>query len=352
MTIGRPSGRHLVALLALMVGWGLGGCVETDSVAGPEDEPEPTRRHRVVPLAGPSSSSTAEDLSDTGWVVGSIGGRASVWVVDTAGGVSSVEVLDPEGSADSSSALAVNNSGQVVGWRRNGAVLPFVWTRASGMVGLPLPPGLSSGIAFGLNDSGQIVGGGATGPEFDPAAGGRVLVWTVDAAGAPIDLTDLGTFGGDGAVGRAINEHGDIAGDLWRGAEVASFLRKGEELEHLPPQTQALAVNAEGKVAGSWSDQAALWASGSMQAIGPLGSVASDLNDADEIVGEVFGPVETGQGLGFIRTADAIQFLEGLSTIDGTRARGVNAAGFIVGESYVPTAGASEAVMWIPNRNP
>jgi len=38
-----------------------------------------------------------------------------------------------------------------------------------------------------------------------------------------------------------------------------------------------------------------------------------------------------------------------LSGIDGSRARGINADGLIVGESYVPPLGVSEAVIWIPS---
>ncbi len=352
MTIGRPRGRHLVAFLLPLSGSALVGCGGSDSVAGPSEEEPETNRHRVVALVGPGRASSANDVNDAGWVVGSIGGQPALWIVDADGGVSSTEVLSGPGAVEAGGALAVNGAGTVVGWRRTDTVRPLLWSRSGGAVDLPLPPDLASGIAFGLNDAGHIVGGGAPGPEFSPTSGGRVLLWVLDADGGPPAVSDLGSFGGEGAVGRAINEHGDVAGMVWQGGEVYSFLQKGDGLEQLPLQTEALAVNGEGKVAGSWSGQAALWASGSMLAIGPVGSVARDINDADVIVGEVFGPVESGQGFGFVRTAEAIRFLEGLSTIDGTRAHGVNGSGVIVGESYVPSAGASEAVLWIPPRVP
>jgi hypothetical protein len=62
-------------------------------------------------------------------------------------------------------AFGVSNSGYVVGssMENQGPGLPFIWSEANGMVGIPLAPATSLGQAEGVNSSGWVVGtdGGA-----------------------------------------------------------------------------------------------------------------------------------------------------------------------------------------------
>jgi uncharacterized membrane protein len=61
--------------------------------------------------------------------------------------------------------FAVSNSGAVAGasMLNQGAGRPFIWTDVGGMVGIPLVPGTTQGIARGVNALGMVVGtdGGA-----------------------------------------------------------------------------------------------------------------------------------------------------------------------------------------------
>src|ERR1043166_1109025 len=57
--------------------------------------------------------------------------------------------------ADTAMALAVSNSGQVVG---SSDRLPFIWTEGIGMAAIPLVPGTDRGDAQGVNSAGWVVG--------------------------------------------------------------------------------------------------------------------------------------------------------------------------------------------------
>jgi hypothetical protein len=67
-------------------------------------------------------------------------------------------------------AFGVSNSGYVVGssMQNQGLGLPFIWSEANGMVGIPLAPATSLGQAEGVNSSGWVVGtdGGASAVPF------------------------------------------------------------------------------------------------------------------------------------------------------------------------------------------
>ncbi len=86
-----------------------------------------------------------------------------------------------------SSAQAINNAGQVVGYSRTtiGVQHAFIWTAASGMTDLGTLGGAES-EAFGINASGQVVG-------WSDTAGGlaEAVLWT-----AATGMVEHGTLGG------------------------------------------------------------------------------------------------------------------------------------------------------------
>lgn len=81
---------------------------------------------------------------------------------------------DLPGGTDGSSAMDINDLGQVVGYSRTGTgYRAFLWTSGGGMQNLgDLPGGEDYSYAFAINDLGQVVG-------YSPAATGtHAFLWT------------------------------------------------------------------------------------------------------------------------------------------------------------------------------
>jgi probable HAF family extracellular repeat protein len=192
-----------------------------------------------------------------------------------------------------SEARGINNSGSVAGWAHptaSNARRPFVWTSA-GMVD---PDGSSYyGEAAGINDAGTAVGFarilyGYNRAKIWPAAGGVV---------------DLGAPGGSQSVGRAINQSGEVAGDIIYtiGGPWKAFRYSGGLMEDLGtlggPMSRAERINDNGTVVGYSANAAGVtrpfaWTpSMGMVDVGLPGSPAyhTGLNNLDHAVGYVQG---------------------------------------------------------------
>jgi probable HAF family extracellular repeat protein len=103
-------------------------------------------------------------------------------------------------------AYGINDSGAVAGWSHDagsGARQPFLWTSAAGIT--DPDPSSVYGEASGINGSGSAAGFSQSFGEYYP----RAKLWP--AAGG---VFDLGAPGGSLSWGRAINEAGDVAGDI------------------------------------------------------------------------------------------------------------------------------------------
>jgi probable HAF family extracellular repeat protein len=189
-------------------------------------------------------------------------------------------------------AHSINNAGQVVGTSDSRAFLwqDGVMTDLGALAGVPYTE------ASHINDAGQVSGLAST----DIAV--HAVVWDQG------QVTDLGTLPGDPASAAAsINNLGHAVG--W---------------------------------SGTWDDdpqlQAVLFQDGTVTWIGPLGSVALSINDADQIVGSMpafSGPVRNHA---FIYAdgvlTDLNTFIPADSGIVLESASGINNAGQIVGTSY------------------
>jgi len=157
-------------------------------------------------------------------------------------------------------------------------------------VDIDVPPGAT---ADGVNDSGAVVG--TFGfydyghPDFPYH---QAFVWRDGVA------TKLGTLGGPGSVGTAINTFGQAVGlaDDANG-ELLPFFWDGTTLRPLAaPATQTVtptSINRSGAIAGSngSTDRAVVWSSPTAAPValplpgGSVGSHAGDINDAGTVVG-------------------------------------------------------------------
>lgn len=106
---------------------------------------------------------TAFGVNDSGRVVGQgidpTNAARNVGIVYDIGNASAFEVGALSGF-NGALAFAVSNTGYVVGssMLNQGSGLPFIWSQATGMVGIPLATGTSQGSARGVNSAGWVVG--------------------------------------------------------------------------------------------------------------------------------------------------------------------------------------------------
>lgn len=155
----------------------------------------------------PTCQSIAYGINDTGVIVGAMGaeGLSYQWpIVYRNGNIINLGDLGGTGRTKGGVAMAINNSGGVVGsaFAADGLSHPFLWTNSQGMMDLGLLPGAQGCYAYGVNETSQVVG------YCEVSQAQRAFLWT-----ASTGLQDLGTLpGGSQARAYAINNAGLIVG--------------------------------------------------------------------------------------------------------------------------------------------
>ncbi len=256
-----------------------------------------------------------------------------------------------------SAGFAINNSGQVVGQSYGHAVLYSGGSTADlGTLG-----GVGDSIAYGINDSGQIVGTAAT-----VASGPQPFLYS---GGVMSQLSSMALPGGIyGATPYAINDSGQIVGYAY----TTDNLHYGNSLENHAclysngvttdlgtlggNGSVAYAINSDGvsvgySITSDAAQHAALYSGGGVSDLGTLGglnSYAYGINDAGQIVGYA-DTVGTGPWHAFVYNGGVMTDLGTLDTRSGlaSKAYSINASGQIVGESQLGDFGATHAVVWI-----
>jgi len=157
----------------------------------------------------PTCDSQALGVNNNGVIVGAVAGDdggAYPWAfVYKNGNVVNLGDLGGSGKLRGSVAFGINESGQVVGeaWTPTGTRHPFLWTRTGGMQDLGILANANECYAFGVNDSAQVVGYCLM---LDGTV--RAFIW-----GAATGIQDLGTLpGGTQARAYAINNAGQVVG--------------------------------------------------------------------------------------------------------------------------------------------
>ena len=291
------------------------------AVAGTSFAGEP--RYLLTDI-GTTSAGYAYGINDSRQVVGISGNHAFIW---------SDGILTDMGTTggSASAAYGINNNGQVVGKSetgetQNGSVVKtaFLWeggayteltplqgqitsvgsginadglvvghSRPAGIVGARAckwpggaldPPGMSYSMAWGVSDTGDVVG------EWD----GLGVLWREDS------MVHLGTLEGGWSIARDVNNIGQVVGE----SDGLAFLWQNESLSNLGllpghQHSEASAINDTGQIVGrshasGWpDDHAVLWEDGQIQDLNTLIDAdsgwflaqARDINRHGDIVG-------------------------------------------------------------------
>jgi probable HAF family extracellular repeat protein len=249
-----------------------------------------------------------------------------------------------------SQAYGINNSGHVVGAGPGGAGTSWIWDRRNGMRSLgTFPGGDGKTRAIAINEAGTVVGFAEIAVDQSSFVT-QAFVWTADRGMQPISGI------GQQSEAFGINDPGAIVGGA-AGVLDNGFVRKGGKVVALgvlsgsqPPISIAYGVNNRGQVVGgsgcSPCQSAFLWDGGKLTNLGILpGSTSTEahaISDTGQVVGlsgdEAF-LWDTGrgiQGLGFLDQA-CFQ----------SDARAINNHGTVVGYGCVSnTTTPSHAFVW------
>lgn len=244
----------------------------------------------------------------------------------------------------SSVAQGINEFGDVAGWSQGSTALPFIFTAEGGMTALPLPPdtSTSNGVAYGLNDVGQVVGSAGL-------IGARAVRWT---GGILEDLQFAGVNPPSDA--RGINAFGDTVGfytvpggTFGQAAHAYILTDQGGFLDIGPDGARSLAydINDAGQVTGYFSagaNRAFRWsAAAGFENLGVAGDFAHSAGTAINEAGQVAGHLTTAGGNAEVifRHTDGpgMEILGGFG--EHNRALGINRRGDIVGEGRPTPSG-------------
>jgi probable HAF family extracellular repeat protein/uncharacterized repeat protein (TIGR03803 family)/YVTN family beta-propeller protein len=308
-------------------------------------------------LGGPYSSAIA--VNDAGQVLGSswldASGKSHAFLWSATTGMIDVGTLPGASSTAFSEAVALNGSGQVVGFTTAASAQgahahAFRWTQAGGMIDLGTFGGFWS-YPTAINDAGQVIGYAHyyTGDVSNDNA----FLWTETSG-----LANLGTLGGNSSYAWALNASGQVVGDSAIADDLAihpfSWTQAGgmTDLGTLNGALHSTArvINAAGQVAGTSNRGLFLWsATTGMVDLGTAGfGLVSPmaLNRNDFIVGNGSSRTnELSTALLWTPTAGLVR----LPNLGGanSRASAMNDSNQSVGSSST-SAGTTHAVMWQP----
>jgi probable HAF family extracellular repeat protein len=267
--------------------------------------------------ANPNITSEAYGINDSGQIIGNAANQATLFSGTGSGNVDLDGGTFGEGRA-------INSDGQMVGEAEGSAVI-FSGT-GSGNTPLGGLDGLSAGIAYANNSSGQIVGLGSV-----PGRDAAVLF-----SGTGSNGLDLGTLGGFTSYAYGINDAGQIVGGAQITGQNSAFhatLFSGTGSNNIDLGTlggtnsYAYAINNSGLIVGNsqtadLANHGFLYSNGTMQ----------DLNDL----------VVPGSGVTNIRLQDNAR-------VPG---KCLNDAGQIAAVGDVTALGATHAILLTPGTAP
>ncbi len=269
------------AVVAMVCGWLLAAVATA----------QPPQYTVVQLTVGNTTRSWAYDINASGQVVGSaeVGGSGTRPVLWAHGALTDLGTLD--GSFNT--AQAISNNATIVGWSSYVTFRAFIWNdgaiRDAGGT-------TASAMAYGVNDSGTVVGHINSGPGSRTTA----AIWQ-DGTQTTLPTLCSSCLRNDNA--RDINGSGQIVGQtetpfrraaLWQNGTVTDLGTLGGD------SSAAMGINESGHVVGQAQlpsaaptygrTRAFVWKAGTMTSLGTLGdetgaSSANDINAGGQVVG-------------------------------------------------------------------
>lgn len=306
--------------------------------------------------SGYTGNSVSANINDNGQIVGSIqltGGVNNDPMLYGKSGLQDLGTLGGPGGE----AFGINNSGQIVGYAsvlpgQSDATQAFLYS--NGSMHLLSSDTFENSAAYAINASGQVVGEQGY-VAFLYSKGNMYL---------------LGTLGGTTSIAYGINSAGEIVGASSLPGNMAThaFFYSNGSMQDLGTfggiYSQANAINDDGQIVGEsdlpgeppYNGQAFLYSNGVMQDLGTLGgnvSTATAINNSGVVVGnsEISGTTYHG----FVYENGSMYDLNSLIVnADGAvldEAEGINSQGQIVGVATLPS-GQVQAVVLTPTAVP
>jgi probable HAF family extracellular repeat protein len=253
---------------------------------------------------------------------------------------------------NSAIAWGINESGDVVGWSNGaGGTRAFLFTDSAGMVELSQFPGVSDPtLARDINDAGVVAGQA----KIDPAGPLHAVRWV---GGIPEDLGAIEAPALSEAW--AINAFGDVTGDSYYTGPaftpIHAFLFTDaagvEDITPAFPTSHGRDINDVGQIVGYCncvSFGAFRWSQGTgLEALGIIDgfsqSFAFTVNDNGQAAGYVVSA--TGNSQHIFRFTDGVGMVDLGGVGETNQAWGINNLGDVVGEGR-PTSGLKRAMIY------
>ena len=191
--------------------------------------------------------SSALDINDEGEIVGEANTDTAMvpFMWNAKGDLSRIPLLPGDSCGQ---AIAINKHGHVVGYSSgDNGVRAFLWMRKTATLNLGVLPGGTHSLARDVNDSDEVVGTSGS------SSGDRAVLWTKSG-----NILDLGTLAGDWASeASAINNKGEVVGYSKGPGGMRAFIWSSndgmQELGVLAGgnSSRATDINDRGQVVGS-----------------------------------------------------------------------------------------------------